>query len=190
MAKPTTDKAKTAASQPENPLTTKAVVAPIVGWLIPGAGHMIQRRWIRGGLLFISIVAMFLLGLAMQGRIYKANGGDILEILGFIGSHVVDKLRAYGHEPVIYDLRESPWHTDDPVETVIGAVTDRAALQRALEGCDAVAHLAAVAEGDMIQVLWAMEQALEDLDVAPNQGRGTDGFSAHLRETVSTAAAV
>ncbi len=29
---------------------------------------------------------------------------------GFIGSHVVDKLRARGHEPVIYDLRPSPWH--------------------------------------------------------------------------------
>lgn len=32
-----------------------------------------------------SIVAMFLLGLAMQGRIYKPNGGDILDILGFVG---------------------------------------------------------------------------------------------------------
>src|SRR5271169_2865987 len=62
-----------------------AVVAPAVGWLIPGAGHMIQKRWIRGGLLFLSIVTLFLLGLAMQGRIYKANGGDILDILGFIG---------------------------------------------------------------------------------------------------------
>jgi len=29
---------------------------------------------------------------------------------GFIGSHVVDKLRARGHTPVIYDLRPSPWH--------------------------------------------------------------------------------
>jgi UDP-glucose 4-epimerase len=29
---------------------------------------------------------------------------------GFIGSHVVDKLRERGHEPVIYDLRPSPWH--------------------------------------------------------------------------------
>lgn len=33
----------------------------------------------------ISIVTMFLLGLAMQGRVYKPNGGDILDILGFIG---------------------------------------------------------------------------------------------------------
>jgi len=62
-----------------------SVLAPALGWLIPGAGHMIQKRWIRGALLFISIVTMFLLGLAMQGRIYKANGGDILDILGFVG---------------------------------------------------------------------------------------------------------
>ena len=62
-----------------------AVVAPAVGWLIPGAGHMIQKRWIRGLLLFISITTLFVLGLAMQGRLYKANGGDILDILGFIG---------------------------------------------------------------------------------------------------------
>jgi len=63
---------------------------------------------------------------------------------GFIGSHVVDKLRARGHEPVIYDLRESPWHED--VETVIGEVTDVDQLTTALGDCDAVAHLAAVAD--------------------------------------------
>ncbi len=67
---------------------------------------------------------------------------------GFIGSHVVDKLRARGHEPVIYDLRPSPWHRDpaDPVDTVLGSITDREALERALHSCDAVAHLAAVAD--------------------------------------------
>ncbi len=64
---------------------------------------------------------------------------------GFIGSHVVDKLAARGHQPVIYDLRRSPWHADQ-VETVIGSITDREALERALVGCDAVAHLAAMAD--------------------------------------------
>jgi hypothetical protein len=67
------------------PVNMMAVLAPAVGWLIPGAGHMIQKRWIRGILLLISIAALFVLGLMMQGRIYKANGGDILDILGFIG---------------------------------------------------------------------------------------------------------
>jgi len=82
MANTTTDKAKMAEAAP---LTAMGVIAPAIGWLIPGAGHMIQKRWIRGVLLFISIVTLFLLGLAMQGRIYKANGGDILDILGFVG---------------------------------------------------------------------------------------------------------
>lgn len=66
-------------------MTAMGVIAPAIGWLIPGAGHLIQKRWIRGILLFISIVTLFLLGLAMQGRVYKANGGDILDILGFVG---------------------------------------------------------------------------------------------------------
>lgn len=83
MADSTTEKTKAA---PAESVSLMAVVAPAVGWLIPGAGHLIQKRWIRGGLLFVSIVTLFLLGLAMQGRIYKANGGDILDILGFVGN--------------------------------------------------------------------------------------------------------
>jgi UDP-glucose 4-epimerase len=65
---------------------------------------------------------------------------------GFIGSHVVDKLRARGYEPVIYDLRPSPWHEPGSVECKLGSITDREALERALHSCDAVAHLAAVAD--------------------------------------------
>jgi hypothetical protein len=84
MANSTTAKTKPVA-EPVQRDSMMAVIAPAVGWLIPGAGHIIQRRWIRGLLLFISIGAMFVLGLMMQGHIYKANGGDILDILGFIG---------------------------------------------------------------------------------------------------------
>ncbi len=62
-----------------------AVVAPAVGWLIPGAGHLIQKRWIRGLLLMFSLVTMFMLGLAMQGKVYKPNSGELLEMLGFVG---------------------------------------------------------------------------------------------------------
>jgi hypothetical protein len=81
MANSTTEKAKAAQGE----VTVMSVIAPAVGWLVPGAGHLIQKRWIRGALLFVSIVTLFLLGLAMQGRVYKANGGDILDILGFVG---------------------------------------------------------------------------------------------------------
>ena len=84
MAKSIPEKAKADAT-PDYPLTTMAVVAPIAGWLIPGAGHILLKRYVRGALLLASIVAMFLVGLGMNGRIYKPNGGDILDILGFVG---------------------------------------------------------------------------------------------------------
>ena len=69
MANSTPVKAK--ASETAQPVSMMSVLAPAVGWLIPGAGHIIQKRYIRG--------------LLLQGHIYKANGGDILDILGFVG---------------------------------------------------------------------------------------------------------
>src|SRR5208282_5623063 len=69
MADPVIAKAKTKAAEPAQPASMMAVIAPAVGWLIPGAGHIIQRRWIRGALLFISIATLFVLGLLMQGHI-------------------------------------------------------------------------------------------------------------------------
>ena len=67
------------------PMTTMAIVAPIVGWLIPGGGHLIQRKWVRGLLLMVSVVAMFALGIAMNAKVYQPNTGDLLDILGFLG---------------------------------------------------------------------------------------------------------
>jgi hypothetical protein len=85
MAKSPAEKTEKSATAVAYPLTTMAVVAPIVGWLVPGGGHLLQKRYVRGLLLMVSVSAMFALGLGMDGRIYGPNGGDILEILGFIG---------------------------------------------------------------------------------------------------------
>jgi UDP-glucose 4-epimerase len=69
---------------------------------------------------------------------------------GFIGSHVVDRLYAAGHEPRIFDLVESPHHSPSEVETVLGDLCDPDAVSRAVAGCDAVLHLAAVADVDQV----------------------------------------
>jgi hypothetical protein len=69
----------------EREQNTMAVIAPVLGWLIPGAGHLIQRRWIRGLLLMISVIGMFVLGVMMEGKVYGLNGGDLLDMLGFVG---------------------------------------------------------------------------------------------------------
>lgn len=85
-----------------------SVIVPAVAWLIPGAGHLIQKKWIRGLLLMGSIVIMFVLGLLMQGRIYQPNGGDILDILGFIGDfgngglYILSRVLDLGHGAVAH----------------------------------------------------------------------------------------
>lgn len=55
------------------------------GWLVPGLGHLMQGKWIRAVLLFVSITCMFSLGMAMHGKIYSANTGELLDMLGFVG---------------------------------------------------------------------------------------------------------
>jgi hypothetical protein len=56
----------------------------IAGWLVPGAGHFLLRKWGRGALLSASIVSMFAMGIAMQGKL-NTSAHDILDILGLIG---------------------------------------------------------------------------------------------------------
>ena len=68
---------------------------------------------------------------------------------GFIGSHVVDKLQARGHEPRIFDLVPSPHHGAE-IETILGDLCDPDTARRAIEGCDAVVHLAALADVDEV----------------------------------------
>jgi UDP-glucose 4-epimerase len=65
---------------------------------------------------------------------------------GFIGSHVVDKLIERGVEPRIFDLVPSAHHGPHEVETVTGDLTDADDVARAVAGCDAVVHLAAIAD--------------------------------------------
>lgn len=65
---------------------------------------------------------------------------------GFIGSHVLDALVASGDEPVIFDLVPSRHHPPGTYPTITGDLADRETTRRAVRGCDAVIHLAAVAD--------------------------------------------
>jgi UDP-glucose 4-epimerase len=78
---------------------------------------------------------------------------------GFIGSHVVDRLEAHGHEPRILDLVASPYRAAGDVDAVIGDLNDAGDVRRAVDGCDAVLHLAALADVDLV----AQDPARADL---------------------------
>jgi TM2 domain-containing membrane protein YozV len=77
----------------------------IAGWLAPGAGHFLLGKWVRGALLAVSIVAMFVLGLAMQGMIYT-SAHDVLGLLGMVGDlgsgllYMVSRAMGLGAQPV------------------------------------------------------------------------------------------
>jgi UDP-glucose 4-epimerase len=68
---------------------------------------------------------------------------------GFIGSHVVDRLRAQGIAPRILDVRRSPHHPSK-VEHAVADLLDIDAVEAAMKGCDAVIHLAASADVDEV----------------------------------------
>ena len=78
----------------------------ILGWLVPGLGHVLTKHWIRAALLFVSITSMFVLGVMMQGKLYLPNAGDMLEMLGFAGDlgcgslYVIGRLLGLGHGAV------------------------------------------------------------------------------------------
>jgi hypothetical protein len=76
----------------------------IAGWLVPGAGHFMLRKWIRGSLLLFSIVAMFSIGITLKGKIYSANTGDLLDILNFAGDLGTGLLYVFAR---IFDLGQS-----------------------------------------------------------------------------------
>ena len=69
---------------------------------------------------------------------------------GFIGSFVVDRLLAEGHTVRVLDALDPQVHPGGPpsylardVDLLVGDVRDRATVQRALAGVDAVVHAAA-----------------------------------------------
>jgi Family of unknown function (DUF6677) len=75
-------------SQPMPPVMSW-LPAVLLGWLVPGSGHILLKRTGRGVLLFLTIGATFIFGLMMRGSMFKPQNGDLLTILintgGFIG---------------------------------------------------------------------------------------------------------
>jgi hypothetical protein len=83
----------------------------IAGWLVPGAGHFLLRKWGRGALLAVSIIALFVLGLMMDGRLYS-SAQDILALLGLAGDlgnglmYIAGRMLGLGGDPVQFTVAD------------------------------------------------------------------------------------
>jgi uncharacterized protein DUF6677 len=65
--------------------TIAPAVVLLAGWLVPGLGHLLLKKWIRASLIFVSILSMFLIGLALKGKVYSPNTAELLDMLNFVG---------------------------------------------------------------------------------------------------------
>jgi UDP-glucose 4-epimerase len=64
---------------------------------------------------------------------------------GFLGSHVCDQLTEAGFQVLIFDQVSSSWRRSDQV-MIQGDILDRAAVDKAIQGCEAVYNFAAIAD--------------------------------------------
>jgi hypothetical protein len=86
------EKAPEKETESKPPAPPLGVWAPpvLLGWLVPGGGHLLLRRTGRGLLLLAAITFMFLFGLMMRGAFFTPQTGDLLTTLintgGFIGN--------------------------------------------------------------------------------------------------------
>lgn len=84
----------------------------LVGWLIPGGGHLLLGKWVRAVLLFAAIVTMYLVGLGLAGKVYTPNTGDLLDMLGFAGQlgngllYLLARLFGWGATSVVNTLAD------------------------------------------------------------------------------------
>lgn len=70
---------------PARPQTGRLIRLCVAAWLVPGLGHLLLGRKWRALILFVSIVAMFLLGLAMHGEFFSTGSASWLQTLGYLG---------------------------------------------------------------------------------------------------------
>jgi hypothetical protein len=64
-------------------MKSKSIACFLLGWLIPGLGHLSLKKYWRAGIFFVSISAMAALGLIMGGKIYSFQTENPLTILAF-----------------------------------------------------------------------------------------------------------
>lgn len=58
--------------------TGRTIAAVIAGLILPGLGHLVLGKFIRGALLGAVIILMVILGFAMEGHLYKPLPGEWL----------------------------------------------------------------------------------------------------------------
>ena len=61
-----------------------ALVAATAGWLVPGLGHALLRKWGKAVAYFCAVGILALVGLWMRGNVFTSHAADAFDMLGFL----------------------------------------------------------------------------------------------------------
>ncbi len=75
-----TEKTAAPAAKGNQPL---AIFAAVVGWLVPGLGHLLIGKWGKAIGYFLAVATLAVVGLRMRGDVFT-SGGDAFGMLGFL----------------------------------------------------------------------------------------------------------
>lgn len=67
-------------------MSKRTIAAMVLAFLVPGAGHLYLRRRGRAAAFFCIVLALFAIGLAIDGRLYTVQQGNLLSLLATLGS--------------------------------------------------------------------------------------------------------
>src|ERR1700686_3266838 len=66
---------------PINPALT--LIAAVAGWVVPGLGHVLLRKWDKAIVYLFAVGTLALVGLLMRGNVFTSNAADAFDMLGF-----------------------------------------------------------------------------------------------------------
>ena len=81
---------------PPEPAGLSPAAACVAAWLVPGAGHLLLGRVRQAVVLFVTLGAMFVIGVAFGGRLFPLQGGEPLVFLAALGQWALGIPRLLG----------------------------------------------------------------------------------------------
>ncbi len=62
-------------------------IVAVAGWLVPGLGHALQRKWTRAAVYFLTVAALVAVGVLMRGTVFTSeSAADAFDFLGYLSN--------------------------------------------------------------------------------------------------------
>jgi hypothetical protein len=58
-------------------------IAAAAGWIVPGLGHLLLRRWSKAAVYFLCVGGLACAGLIMRGGVFASGSEDLFDRLGY-----------------------------------------------------------------------------------------------------------